>query len=105
MIKNLEDAKQQLAEYFGNLEEWREASESQRDDAISELADSNVDVYNADLLEWAKSNYSTIEEVQDEMGIAKDSEGRADFIKQIMLGQYKANEELLREAAEELTKD
>lgn len=58
-------------------------------DAISEYADGSVDIYNYDLLNWAKDNYSYIEEAIDEFGdVAKDSNGRADFIRTIQQGQY-----------------
>ena len=31
-------------------------------DIITEIADNHVDIYNSDLLDWAKGNYSYIEE-------------------------------------------
>ena len=61
-------------------------------DIITEIADSHVDIYNSDLLEWAKDNYSYIEEAIDEFGTATDSNGRADFIRCIMQGQFLAHE-------------
>ncbi len=57
-------------------------------DVISEIADNNVDIYTYDLLEWAKGNYSYIEEAIDELGTPTDSQGRADFIGMIRQGQY-----------------
>ena len=105
MIDNIQDAKEQLIEFFGDRKDYREATEGQKDDAITELADSNVDIYNSDLLEWVKNNYNYVEEAIDEFGTAKDGEGRADFIKQIQQGQYLANRELLDQAREELDKN
>lgn len=57
-------------------------------DVISEIADNNVDIYTYDLLEWAKGNYSYIEDAIDELGTPTDSQGRADFIGMIRQGQY-----------------
>lgn len=54
-------------------------------DIVNELADSNVDVYNSDLLEWAKNNHSYIDEAVAELGHGKD------FINDIQIGQYYNN--------------
>lgn len=53
-------------------------------DSISEYADSNVDIYNSDLLDWAKGHLGDIEEANQEFGIPEDG----DIIKQIMRAQY-----------------
>lgn len=37
-------------------------------DAISERADSRIDIYNYDLIEWAKSHICEIDEAADELG-------------------------------------
>lgn len=58
------------------------------DDMISEVVDSFVDIYNSDLLDWAKNNYEYIEEALDEFGTPTDSNGRADFLKMISQGEY-----------------
>lgn len=55
-------------------------------DAISERADSNVDIYNGDLIEWAKSHICEIDEAADELG-KPDS-----FIGYIQQAQFLANE-------------
>ena len=102
MIEDIKDAKEQLVDYFGSKIELKEATENEVYDAISELADSNCDIYTADILEWAKGNYSKIEEATDEMGNATTSDGKADFIKTIQQGQYLANQELLDKAREGL---
>ena len=58
-------------------------------DLFTEQADGYVDIYNADLLEWAKHNYEYIEEAIDEFGdVAKDSQGRADFMRTIQQGEF-----------------
>lgn len=51
-------------------------------DAISEYADSQIDVYNYDLIEWAKTHICEIDEAVDELG-KPDS-----FIGYIQQGQY-----------------
>lgn len=57
-------------------------------DMISEVADNFVDIYNSDLLDWAKNNYEYIEEAQDEFGTPKDSNDNADFFKMISQGEF-----------------
>lgn len=54
-------------------------------DAISEQADSNVDIYYYDLFEWAKHNFAEIEEANEELGCPND------IIKQIQQAQYLVN--------------
>lgn len=63
-------------------------------DAISERADSNVDVYNYDLIEWAKSHICEIDEAAEELG-KPDS-----FIGYIQQAQYLFNERNLYEGLE-----
>lgn len=65
-------------------------------DVLTEIADNNVDIYNADLLEWAKDNYYYIEEAIDEYGFPKVN-GQADFMRAIMQGQFYYNEKDLFE--------
>lgn len=60
-------------------------------DDLHEIADNMVDIYNYDLLEWCKDNYSYIEYALDEYGTPTDSKGKADFIKMIQQGQYYQN--------------
>lgn len=72
-------------------------------DVISEIADNNVDIYNYDLLEWAKNNYSYIEEAIDQFGFPQEN-GRADFFRAIMQGQYLAYEQELYENLKDILK-
>lgn len=73
-------------------------------DIITEIADSHVDIYINDLLDWAKNNYSYIEEALDEFGTPTDSKRNADFIKIIMQGQYLYNERDLYDNLEDSLK-
>lgn len=73
-------------------------------DAITEYADNNVDIYNSELLEWAKHNYNLVEDSIDEFGVATDSNGKADFIRTIMQAQFLENENLLNQDFEEIIK-
>lgn len=57
-------------------------------DMITEVADSSVDVYNDDLLDWAKNNYDFIEDALDEFGTPQDSNGKADFFQMIRQGEF-----------------
>lgn len=63
-------------------------------DAISERADSNIDIYNDDLTEWAKSHICEIDEAADELG-KPDS-----FIGYIQQAQFIVNERNLYEGLE-----
>lgn len=54
-------------------------------DDFVEYADQNVDIYYSDLFEWAKGNYSYIEDYVKEFGIDAQN---FDFIKLIQGGQY-----------------
>lgn len=63
-------------------------------DVITEVSDSNVNIYNSDLLKWSADNYSYIEDAISEFGFAKNSEGEPDFIKCIQQGQYLYYKEL-----------
>lgn len=74
-------------------------------DIISEIADNNVDIYNYDLLEWAKGNYSYIEDAIDELGTPTDRQGRADFIGMIRQGQYIYYEQDLYDNLDDIIKN
>lgn len=60
-------------------------------DAISEWADNQIDVYNYDLIEWAKNHICDIDAAVDELG-KPDS-----FIGYIQQGQYVYYQNLLYE--------
>jgi len=99
---NKEDAIIELKDYYATEEELKEAIEGDSiQDAIHEIADSNVDVYNYDLLKWLPDNYDKVEDAIAEFGFPENG-GQPDMIKAIMMGQYKENEEVLYEALEEL---
>ena len=104
MIDNIEDAKEQIADYFADHDkELKEAIKANNpSDILSELANSNVEIHTYNLLEWIKGNYSIVEDAIEEIGFSKNQEGKPDFIKTIMQGQYYANELLLWEAWQEL---
>lgn len=57
-------------------------------DAIMEIWDNNIDIYYYDLFEWAKDNFSYIEDANNEY---EDID--PDITKQIQGGQYYANNE------------
>lgn len=66
-------------------------------DSISEYADSNVDIYNSDLLEWAKNHLGDIEDANKEFGMPEDG----DIIKQIMQAQFMVKERELLDSIKE----
>ena len=67
-------------------------------DIITEIADSNVDIYTSDLFEWAKDNYNYIEEANDELGASND------IIQQIQQGQFYQNEQEIYANIEDMIK-
>lgn len=86
-IENIAEAKELIMDYFGHKTKKEK------------LADSSTDIYNSDLLEWAKYNYDKITEANEDLGTPSD------MIKQIQQGQFMANEEMLFEALEEIKKE
>lgn len=54
-------------------------------DTLWEIADNHIDIYNADLLDWLKYNYSVFEDYIDEFGI--DNSGGFDLIRHIQGAQ------------------
>lgn len=75
--KNFESYEEYITEYYNY--------QNDIDDIIHDIADNNVDIYNYDLLEWAKDNYSYIEDYVKEFGIDSQS---FDFIDIIRGGQF-----------------
>lgn len=71
---DLGDYGDQLTEYDGYIT-----------DAIQECADSNVDLYNHDLLKWLPDNYEWIEEAEGQ-GLLEGTKG--DIFKMIQMAQY-----------------
>lgn len=101
---NKEDAKDQIREYYKDDAELMQAiNDGTIHDTIHEIADGNVDVYTINLIKWVgkAENYGYIEDAIDEYGFP-ESDGKPDFIRAIMQGQYKQNEEALNLALEEL---
>ncbi len=97
-----EYAKEELQNYYSTTKELKEAIKNDEiQDAISEIADNNIDIYNADLLDWLRDNYYKVEDAIEEYGFP-ETDGKPDMIKAIMQGQYKENEEVLNEALEEI---
>lgn len=88
MKVKIEDLKREVEKNFESYEEYITEYynyQNDVDDIIHDIADNNVDIYNYDLLEWAKDNYSYIEDYVKEFGI--DSQN-FDFIGIIRGGQY-----------------
>lgn len=103
MIKDKEEAKETIKDYYSNEAELKEAVFSnEMPDTISEIADSNVDIYYSDIYASLDSKMAdNIENARDEGLIDKDTT----IDKQIQAGQYYANEQLLYEAVEELKEE
>ena len=62
-------------------------------DLLSEIADNNVSIYNYDLFEWCKNNYSYVEDAICEFGFPNDGNNTPDLIRAIQQGQYYYNYE------------
>lgn len=65
-------------------------------DAISEIADGEVDIYYSELFKWAADNWSYIDDACREFGMP-DARDSNIIIKLIQQAQYYANEEELYE--------
>jgi len=100
-----EEAKEELQNYYSTTEELKEAIKNDEiQDAISEIADNNIDVYNADLLDWLRDNYYKVEDAIEEYGFP-ELDDKPDILMAIRQGQYKENEEVLNEALEEIKEE
>ena len=65
-------------------------------DVITEIADNDVDIYYSDLFEWAKDNWSYIDDACQEFGMPSCNDTNI-IIKLIQQGQFYYNEQLLYE--------
>jgi len=100
-----EDAIEELKNYYATDEELEEAIKSDDiQDAISEIADNNIDVYNYDLLQWFPDNYDKVEEAIEEYGFP-ETNGKPDMMGAIRQGQYRENEEVLNEALKDIKEE
>lgn len=96
MKVKIEDLKKEIAKNFESYEEYITEyygyNQDDINDIIHDIADNNVDIYTYDLMEWAKDNYSYIEDAVQEYGIDAQN---FNFIGLIRQGQYKYIEEAL----------
>ena len=100
-----EEAKEELQNYYSTTEELKEAIKNDEiQDATYEIADNNIDVYNADLLDWFKDNYYKVEDAIEEYGFP-ELDGKPDMMGAIRQGQYKENEEALFQALEDIREE
>lgn len=76
-IGKMESYEEFIVDYYGYMDNI--------DDIIHEIADNNVDIYNYDLLEWAKDNDYYISRYVEEFGIDAQN---FDFYGIIRGGQY-----------------
>ena len=100
-----EEAKEELKNFYATTEELKEAIKNDTiQDAISEIADNNIDVYNYDLLDWFKDNYIKVEDAIEEYGFP-ETDGKPDMLQAIRQGQYLENEEVLYEALKDIKEE
>ena len=100
MIKILDEIKSlNIGDYGDRLENY--GGSDYIGDAISEIADENVDTYYPDLFDWAKENYDYINEANEEFGMPKDN----DIIEQIQQGQYYEIEQEIYENLQDCIKN
>lgn len=67
-------------------------------DTISEIADSEVDIYYSGLIDWLKNDNDAVENVEyalKEFGTPTHSDDTPDFYKILQQGQYYSNEQKL----------
>lgn len=72
-------------------------------DTISEIADSDIDVYYGNLLDWVKNDRESVEYIEESVEEFGQPE-RFDFYKLIQQGQYLKNERELYNNLEEFGK-
>ena len=102
MLNSIEEAIDALHSYFGDEDDFQEfLANDEPHDVIFELADSYVDIYTKDLLDWLPDNYTLVEDAIEELGFP-ERDGKPDMIRAIMQGQYYANEQLLWTVFEKL---
>ena len=63
-------------------------------DAVTEIADSNVDIYYADLFEWVKHNWEYVDIACNEFGMPNSNNSNI-IIKLVQQAQFYRNEEIL----------
>lgn len=99
-LLKIEDLKKDL--YLGDFGEYFvDYDNGYICDIISEIADNNVDIYNYDLIEWAKDNYNYIDNAVAEFGVDAQN---FDFWGIIRQGQYLYNDNDLYENLEDSLK-
>ena len=97
MLK-IEDLKKEL--FIGDFGEYLvDYDEGYICDIITDIADNNIDIYTADLLNWIPDNYEYIEEANQEFGVPDD------FLKQVQQGQFLYNERNLFDNLEDTLKN
>lgn len=69
-------------------------------DIITEIADSNVDIYTADLMKWNADNYSYVDDAMQEFGVPSEF----DMVRAIQMGQYLCYERAMYENLSTLIK-
>lgn len=102
-VLKIEELKKEL--FIGDLGEYfRDYDNGYICDIITEISDNHVDIYNYDLLEWAKNNYGYIEEAIDNLGTPTNDKGHFDFMRCIMQGQFYSYEQDIYENLEDILK-
>lgn len=84
-------------DFYGDYQNYIDSS-SYICDAITEYADQKIDIYNSDLLEWAKNNFEYVNDAISEFGACDD------IINQIQQGQYLQYTEQLNEDIQQIIK-
>lgn len=101
-MKKIEELKNELELYCGDYGEYIcDYNSGYIDDIFHEIADNHVDIYWADLCEWAKGNSGYIEEYVSEYGIDSNN---FDFFRLIQGGQYFRNLEELNKNRDDIIK-
>lgn len=97
ILENYSDIKKEIRERNNDLIQYIcDYSNGYICDIITEIADNQIDIYYYNLFEWAKDNFGTIEEANQEFGAPND------IIKQIQQAQYYENTNILYDALEDM---
>lgn len=87
-----------IKELYNTIETISEELQNYSDgyicDIISEIADSNIDIYTYALLNWLKDNYDVVDEAVSELGMPNANDSNI-IIKLCQQGQYIQNQNTL----------
>ena len=96
-IKELLEQYEKNSDLLYRVEDYTHNASGYISDTISEIADSETDIYYSGLIDWLKNDGDAVENIEDalrEFGTPENS-GCPDFMRILQQGQYYGNEQKL----------